>query len=313
MTNDVLVVGSLNMDLVVQADRRPEKGETLRGTKFGMFAGGKGNNQAIAAARAGAHVAMIGRVGQDSFGDQLLAMLENNHVNVSGIVRDRDTATGIGHITVDKKGGNYIVIAEQANGNLCEDDIERSSELFKENSVLLIQLEVPFPPLIAAAKTAKRLGLRTILNPAPAPQAMHIPEALLANVDIIVPNQTESQQLTGFSCDTLAGSTDAAKFFQSMGIETTIVTLGERGALLLERNQAEHVNSFPVDAIDTTASGDAFCGAFAAALAGGSTTREAVRRGCAAGALACTKLGAEPSLPTKADIDSLVNLSAPRN
>jgi ribokinase len=307
MAGSVVVVGSLSMDLVVQAPRRPERGETLRGTGFGMFAGGKGNNQALAASRSGAKTAMIGRVGCDAFGEQLLKVLRENRIDVSGMVRDADVPTGIAHITVDAAGNNYIVIAQQSNAELCAADIERAADLIKHSKVLLMQLEVPYEPLIAAAKMAQEAGLKVILNPAPAPESGAIPKELLKYVDIIVPNQTEAKQLTAVDAEKLEGAKEAAKVFKSWGIATTILTLGELGALVLDGDEAAvHVPAFKVNAIDTTAAGDAFCGAFAAGLADGRTLSDAVKLGSAAGALATTKLGAEPSLPTRDEIDSLM-------
>ena len=312
MTGRVVVVGSLSMDLVVQTIRRPDKGETIRGTGFGMFAGGKGNNQAIAAARSGAQVAMIGRVGADDFGETLLATLQQEGVDISHMVKDADTATGIAHITVDAQGDNYIVIAQQANGKLCEADIANAAALFAEAKVVLMQLEVPMPPLIAAAALARRSGAMVILNPAPAPHGGVLPEELLQHVNLIVPNQPEASQLTGCDAGSIDGAKVAAGKLLAMGVEKVIITLGEQGALIVESgsntdtNTATFVKAFQVDSVDSTAAGDAFCGALAAALADGASLPEAARVGCAAGALATTKLGAEPSLPHRGEIDAML-------
>jgi ribokinase len=294
------------MDLVVQTSRRPEKGETIIGKGFGMFAGGKGNNQAIAAARAEANVSMIGRVGNDSFGENLLATLSREKVDVSGMVVDSQAATGIAHITVDEHGDNYIVIAQQSNANLCSSDVERCAQLIADCDVLLMQLEVPFEPLCTAAALARKSGATVVLNPAPAPSGKSLPEALLQHVDVIIPNQPEAFQLSGIDASTLEGAEKAAEYFSKLGIKTSIITLGESGALVFEDGLSEHVQSFKVDSIDSTAAGDAFCGAFAASLARGKQLLSAVRTGCAAGALATTRLGAEPSLPTQAAIQRLL-------
>ena len=311
MAGKVVIVGSLSMDLVAQAPRMPAKGETLIGTKFGMFAGGKGNNQAIASARSGAETAMIGRVGLDSFGEQLLLTLRKNRIDVSGMLRDPDTATGIAHITVDGDGDNYITIIQNSNAALCVEDVERAKELIEKADVLLMQLEVPFAPLITAAALAKSKGCKVILNPAPAPVDGKIPSELLALVDIIVPNQTEAKQLSNINCDTADGAIKAAQFFKSWGIATTIVTLGELGALVLDgEKESVSVPSFKVAAIDTTAAGDAFCGALAASLSHGNSLEAAVQLGCAAGALATTKVGAEPSLPNIEEISVLLAANA---
>ncbi len=307
MAGRVVIVGSLSMDLVVQTARRPEKGETIRGTGFGMFAGGKGNNQAMAAARSQVDVAMIGRVGADSFGETLLSVLRREKVDVSGMITDTETATGIAHITVDGDGENYIVIAQQSNAKLCEADIKAASHLIEKADVLLMQLEVPMEPLIAAAALAKKNNAVVILNPAPAPEkGTEIPAELLRNVSIIVPNQPECTQLTGIDASTVEGAGRAGERFQQMGIDTTVVTMGEQGALILSHGKSKFVKAFKVKAVDSTAAGDAFCGALAASLARGVELEEAVRVGCAAGGLATTKFGAEPSLPLKSEIDALL-------
>jgi ribokinase len=321
MSGRVVVVGSLSMDLVVQTTRRPEKGETIRGLGFGMFAGGKGNNQALAAARCQAdiaqaniapanasqsNVAMIGRIGSDSFGETLADTLKSAKVDTTFLVRDSDTATGIAHITVDAQGQNYIVIAQQANAKLSVDDIDRAKSLIESSDVLLMQLEVPFAPLCRAAEIARAKGVKVILNPAPAPVDSEIPRALLANVNVFVPNQPEAFQLSGIDASSLAGARQAAKYFQEKGIEITVITMGELGAFALTKDSESYVEAYKVDAIDTTAAGDAFCGALASSLASRKSLAESLRFACAAGALATTKLGAEPSLPTLTEIERLL-------
>lgn len=306
----VVVVGSLSQDIVVKAPRRPGKGETLRGTEFGMFAGGKGNNQALAAARAGAQVAMIGRVGQDQFGDMLVSTLAQNKIDASAIVRDPEVGTGIANITVGGDGDNSIVIVQQANLRLCAQDIERAQDKIKGATVMLMQLEVPFAADIAAARCARKAGVLVALNPAPAPDDGKLPAELLENVDIIIPNQTEAEQLTGIAVKDKQSAEEAARALHARGPKIVIITMCDQGAFVLAGDVAEQVPTFPVDVVDTTAAGDAFCGGLAAALARGEDIAAAVRWGCAAGALACTKLGAEPSLPQQAEIEKLVRSKA---
>jgi len=312
MAARVVVVGSLNLDLVVQVSRRPVKGETLRGTGFGMFVGGKGNNQAIAAARAGAQVSMVGKVGQDLFGDKLLATLAENEVEATYVFRDPVAGTGIASITVDAEGDNSIVLAPQANDKLRVEDIAQAAPVIEAAQVLLMQLEVPLECVLAAARLARRAGVKVILNPAPAPESGTLPPDLLSLVDIFIPNQSEASLLTGLDITNQTEAIAAGQLLLELGPQNIIVTLGEMGALLLEREKPPQlVPSYPVVALDTTAAGDAFCGALAAWLARGLTLVDAMRYACAAGALAATRLGAEPSLPFEAAIQELVNAKNP--
>jgi ribokinase len=302
----VVVVGSLSQDLVAKAPRFPQKGETLRGTEFGMFAGGKGNNQAMSAARAGANVSMVGRVGADSFGEMLIQTLNKNNVDSQFVFKDTEVGTGIAHITVNGDGENAIVIIQQANLRLCAADVETAKETISGADVLLMQLEVPVETDIAAAKLARHSGTIVALNPAPAPDGGLLPEELMSSVDIFIPNQTEAQQMTGILVADIESAREAATKLRLAGPDTVIITMGEQGAFVHNDQISELIPSFAVKAIDTTAAGDAFCGALAAALARGEELRAAVRWGCAAGALATTKMGAEPSLPSDDEIKHLV-------
>lgn len=302
----VVVVGSLSQDLVAKAPRFPQKGETLRGIEFGMFAGGKGNNQAMAAARAGAHVSLVGRVGADSFGDMLIQTLQKNRVDARYVVKDPEVGTGIAHITVSAEGENAIVIVQQANLRLCAADVEAAKETIADAEVLLLQLEVPAETDIAAAKLARAAGTTVAFNPAPAPDEGVLPVELLQNVDIITPNQTEAHQLTGVAVTDLDSALKAARVLKNLGPATVVITMGEQGAFVYGDQISELIPSFSVNAIDTTAAGDAFCGSLAAALARGEDLRSAVRWACAGGALATTKMGAEPSLPSDEEIRKLL-------
>lgn len=305
--DQVVVVGSLSQDIVVNTPRLPVKGETIRGSGFGMFAGGKGNNQAMAAGRAGAKVSMVGRVGADGFGDMLIETLKKNNVDASHMVQDKEAGTGIALITVDGDGDNSIVIAQRANLNLCDKDIEKADAVISASKILLMQLEVPTEADTFAAKAARKHGTFVALNPAPAPVDGKLPKELLENVDVIIPNQTEAELMTGVKVVDEKSAIAAAEILHTLGPKHIIITLGELGALLVEEGKAPlMVSSYKVQAIDTTAAGDAFCGALAAAFAGGETLANAVKFGCAAGALATTKMGAEPSLPTKEEIEKLV-------
>jgi ribokinase len=307
MAGTVVVIGSLSQDLVVKAPRRPAKGETIRGTEFGMFVGGKGNNQALAAARAGASVSMVGRVGQDQFGHTIIDKLVQTGVNAAHVIRDPDVGSGIAMIIVGADGDNCIVIAQQSNLKLSPKDVADAKPLIEKADIVLLQMEVPMETIIAAAKEARSAGVPVALNPAPAPEDGKLPPELMRHLDIIIPNQTEASQLTGIDAGDWGNAAAVAKALQLLGPRLPIITLGERGAFIGGDQHQLYVDSFPVTVLDTTAAGDAFCGAFAAAFANHVPLVEAVRFGCAAGALACTKLGAEPSLPALDEIKKLLS------
>ena len=295
----VVVVGSFNMDLVVQAGRRPETGETLMGKEFGMFIGGKGSNQAIAAARLGANVTMIGRLGTDLFGDTLMATHTEEGICTNNVVRDTEAGTGVASILIDADGDNSIVLVPQANMRLTVADIERASESIAAADVLLLQLEVPISASQRAAEIAKSNGATVVLNPAP---AQELPDGFLAQVDILTPNEVETESLSGVRVSTTTDAERAAKVLLDKGLSAVILTLGERGALLLTSDLTQQVPAYSVEVVDTTAAGDAFCGALATALARGDNLVDAVAFANAAGALAVTVLGAAPSMPTAAQV-----------
>ena len=296
----VVVVGSFNMDLVVKAGRRPRKGETLMGEKFGMFIGGKGSNQAIAAARLGADVTMIGRLGTDLFGDTLMAAHAEEGIHTDYVSRDTEVGTGIASILIDPDGDNSIVIVPQANMRLSVEDIERASESIAAADVLLLQLEVPIAASQRAAEIAKSNGATVVLNPAP---AQELPDDFLAQVDILTPNAVETESLSGVKVSTSADAERAAKVLLNKGLSAVILTLGERGALLLTSDLTQQVPAYAVEVVDTTAAGDAFCGGLATGLARGENLVDAVAFANAVGALAVTVLGAAPSMPTAAQVE----------
>ena len=298
---DILVVGSLNADLVVRAPRFPRPGETISGEDLQVIAGGKGANQAVAAARLGASVSMLGRVGKDNFGDFLLDNLKSNHVDAQLVQRD-DASTGTATIIVDSNGQNSIVLSAGANGKVSSADVKSAS--FLDCKLLLLQLEIPLETVLSAAKRAHENGLRVILNPAP---AQVIPTELIALADFIIPNETELSLLTGISVNDLDPAEKAARKLLEQGAKNVIVTLGSNGALIVTRTKVTKVNTYPVDVKDTTAAGDAFIGGFATGLLQDKSLEESVRYGCACGALATTKFGAQPSLPTKEDVEKLFN------
>lgn len=296
---DVLVIGSLNADLVVHAPRFPGPGETISGGDLQIIPGGKGANQAVAAARQGASVAMLGRAGKDGFGSFLLDSLKSAQVDTTHVIAD-ESATGTAIIIVDAGGQNSIVLSAGANGKVSARDIDA---LKLEAKILLLQLEIPLETVLHAAKWGRQKGMTVILNPAP---ARELPEELLTHADYLLPNETELNLLTGVPVTDAASAERAAKVLLKRGVKNVIVTLGEKGALVVTGKQAIQVDAFKVEVVDTTAAGDAFIGGFASALLNHKPLEDAVRYGCACGGLAATKSGAQPSLPTKEEVEKFI-------
>ena len=270
---DILVVGSLNADLVVRAPRFPQPGETISGEDLQVIPGGKGANQAVAAARLGANVSMLGRVGKDNFGDFLLDNLKQNNVDTASIPRD-DSATGTATIIVDANGQNSIVLSPGANGKVTSADVDHAS--FPKGGLLLLQLEIPTPTVLRAAQRARENGTRVILNPAPAQQ---LPDELIALADFLIPNESELSLLAHMPVTDFASAEKAANLLLERGAKTVIVTLGSKGALFVDKETRKHIDSFPVKVVDTTAAGDAFIGGFATSLLEDQSLEESVRFG----------------------------------
>jgi ribokinase len=291
------------MDLVARAPRIPRPGETIIGGDFCTVPGGKSANQAVAAARLGARVSMVGRVGRDAFGQPLLDNLFAAGVDHTFVARDPDAATGVALIVVDDAGENSIVVAPGANMRLSPADVDDAESAIAAADALLLQLESPLETVTRAAEVAHAHGVTVILNPAP---ARPLPDELLALVDVLIPNETETAMLTSLPVGDLAEAGTAAAALRGLGVGTVILTLGERGALLAWEEGTRHFAAFAVTPVDTTAAGDAFVGGFAVALAEGRTLAEAVQWGNAAGALSTTKPGAQPSLPTRQELERLV-------
>ena len=299
----VVVVGSFNMDLVIKTDRRPQKGETLIGEEFGMFIGGKGANQAIAASRLGADVTMIGRLGADLFGDTFFSEFSSENIDTSFVVRDAELGTGVASPVIDADGDNSIIIVPRANMRLDVEDVERASSKIADADVLLLQLEVPIESSKRAAEIAKANGVEIILNPAP---ACELPDSFLSLIDVLVPNEVETEFLTNVKVADDEGARLAAQVLFEKGISTIVLTLGNRGTLLLTSQRSQLVPAYNVKVVDTTAAGDAFCGALATALASGEHIENAVAFANATGALAVTVLGAAPSMPTAEQVHNFV-------
>jgi ribokinase len=286
----IVVVGSLNLDIVVPVPHHPRPGETVLGGDHARHPGGKGANQAVAAARLGGETAMLGRVGDDDAGRLLLDALEDSGVATDDVLVTSDAPSGIALITVDDEGENAIVVSPGANARLDPSDVEAAAELIEGADILLLQLEVSLPTVKRAAELARGT---VILNPAP---AVELPASLLERVDVLVPNRGELALLSG--------GDDMVSSAQGLGAGQVVVTLGAEGALVVSLYAVEPIAGHSVEAVDTTAAGDCFCGALAAGLEEGLDLVTAARRANAAAALSTTRRGAQPSLPTRAELDS---------
>lgn len=300
-----IVFGSLNMDLAAYAPRLPAPGETVRADSLAVTPGGKGANQAVAIARAGLPVLMVGAVGDDAYGRDLQAALRDRGVDASGI-RATEGPTGLALIAVDAAGENQIVIVPGSNDRLDGRDLERLATALPSASLLVLQLEISLELVTAAAIAAREAGVPVLLDPAP---ARALPPDLYAAVDILTPNAPEAEQLSGIAVRDRASAERAARVLRERGPDTVIVTLGAAGALCVAPEETVFVPAFAVETVDTVAAGDAFNGALAVVIARGRPLREAVEWGAAAGALAAARLGAQASLPAATEVRSLLETS----
>lgn len=296
---DIVVIGSLNTDLVIKTSRFPEPGETLHGEDLATIPGGKGANQAAAAAHLGSRVAMVGRVGADQFGPHLLDNLAHLGVNTRHVRVDPGTCTGVALIMVDSQGENTILLSSGANGKVSPADVDSANALLAQARLLLLQFEIPMETVQYALDKASDLGIKVVLNPAPAKQ---IGPEFLNKVDILVPNQTELEKMSGMPAIDDESIQKAAQALLEKGVGVVVVTLGERGALLVTQEQTTLVPGVKVDVVDTTAAGDAFIGALATAIVRDMPLPDAVRFANCAGALAATRFGAQPSLPSADEV-----------
>jgi ribokinase len=303
LTGKIIVVGSLNMDLVVTTPRAPQVGETILGESFNTYPGGKGANQAVAAARLGAAVSMIGKLGQDAFGDQLFVSLQSNHVSTEWVLRDADSATGIALITVDARGDNSIIVVPGSNIRLNKDEIDRTASVFNGACLLLLQLEIPIDTNLRAAQIAHQYNVKVILNPAP---AQALPQELQALVDILVVNESETALLSGERVDSDQALLAAAGKLKQTIAGDVVLTLGEQGCLWIGESEILRLPAYVVRAVDTTAAGDAFIAGMAVALAEDRPMAAALQWGNAAGALTVTRQGAQSSLPTREQVEDML-------
>lgn len=303
MGKKVVVFGSFVVDLTSFSGTLPRPGQTILGRAFKMGAGGKGSNQAVAAHRAGADVTLITKIGRDVFGRVALDFYEKEGMDTRYILRDDQRETGVALIMVDEVSAqNEIVVVSGACGNITPEDVERVRPALEGADVLLLQLEINFDALYAAIDIARAAGATIVLNPAPAAE---LPDAVLRKIDIVTPNETEAQALTGVKIESEADALRAARVFGEKGVRKVIVTLGSMGAFATDGERHELIPRIDVNAVDTTGAGDAFNGGFAMALAEGRDLFTALRYGNAAGALSVTKPGTAPAMPARAEIDAL--------
>lgn len=300
----ICVVGSSNIDLISKVPRLPKLGETMMGHAFHMGYGGKGANQAVMAAKLGAQVAMVTKLGNDVFGADTLKNYQAQGIDTTWVFFDEKAASGVAPIFVDDNAQNFIVIIPGANMALSPADVQQASSAITNASLLICQLEVPIESTLEAFRIAKAAGVTTILNPAP---AAPLPDELLQLSDIIAPNETETEQLTGLSVTAIEDAEKAARALLQRGPRTVILTLGERGALLVDATSVEPIAPIKVKAVDPTGAGDSFIGSLAVFLGEGLDLRSAIRRANAVAALSVTKIGTQTSFPNRGEADEFWN------
>jgi ribokinase len=302
----IVVIGSANMDMVVQTEHIPIPGETVMGGEFVTVPGGKGANQAVAAARLGAQVHFIGRVGSDAFGEALTLALETAGVDTSLLVRDPDRPTGVALIGVAADGQNAIMVAPGANSRIGRDDVERARDVIANADILVAQLEIPMDTVVYAVETARSFKTRVLLNPAPIRHTDSLPDSLLRQVDALTPNEHEAVHLLGRASAEGTDFVRTARDLRRRGPDVVIVTLGADGCIVASSAGALRIEAPTVAAVDSTAAGDCFSGALAVALAEGRDIEAAARFATEAAALSVTRRGAQPSMPGRAEVDERV-------
>lgn len=301
MPANICVVGSSNIDLVSRVPRLPKLGETIVGHSFHLGYGGKGANQAVMAAKLGARVTMVTKLGRDVFGGGTLKNYRDHGIGTTFVLFDESTASGVAPIFVDDHAQNFIVIVPGANNRLSPADAQSAAEAIRAADLLVCQLEIPLETTLEAFRIARAANVRTILNPAP---ATALPDELLQLTDICVPNETETELLTGLSAQSANEAERAARQLLARGVRVMILTLGERGALVVDENSAEPLPPLTVNAVDPTGAGDAFIGSLAVFLGEGLSLCDAVRRANAIAALSVTKIGTQSSFPNRAEADA---------
>lgn len=303
--SNIIVIGSSNTDMVIRCERLPGPGETVLGGEFMMNRGGKGANQAVAAARLGGSVSFVAELGDDLFGRKTVSDLAKLGVDTSNVVMTPASPSGVALINVDARGENSITVASGANALLDKAAIDAAADVIASAEVMLLQLETPIETISYAAAMAKSYGVKVMLNPAPAP-SVPLPDELLKNIDILIPNKTEAEIISGVKITGSDSERQAIETIASKGIGVTIITLGSKGALLCVDAECVEVASPVVEAIDTTGAGDTFCGALCVALTEGMELVEAVRFANCAAAISVTRKGAQQSIPSRSEVDDFM-------
>jgi ribokinase len=299
MIPQIIIAGSFNSDMFIKANHLPAAGETVIGGTFFMSFGGKGANQAVAAARLGGNVSFICKTGNDIFGRQAIELLQRENIDTTFVVSDSKNPSGLAFIIVDEKGENCVVVASGANATFSKADIQKAIGEIENSAIILMQLETPIELVEYVASIAFKKGIRFILNPAP---ACNLSDDLLSKVSIITPNRNEAEMLSGIKVNNIKSAKEAAKIIKDRGVENVIITLGDMGALVFQDKKFTHVPAFQVKALDTTAAGDIFNGALVVGLSEGKTILDAATFGCRAAAVSVTRLGAQSSAPYKDEV-----------
>ncbi|MBC7887869.1 MAG: ribokinase [Ferruginibacter sp.] len=300
MTNKIVVIGSSNTDMVLKTSRFPKPGETILGGDFFVFQGGKGANQAVAAARLGGDVSFICKVGNDSFGNDAIAQYAKDGIDVSAVLKDDQAPTGVAVITINKEGENSIIVASGANALLSVDDIKKAGAILANAGWIITQLETPLPVIEFLSVYAREHQKNFVLNPAPATK---LPDHVYQGLFLITPNETETELITGIEVSDEPSAKLAAAVFKSLGVLNVIITMGSKGAYVDTEEFQGIIESIKVTAVDTTAAGDVFNGALVVALSEGKDWKTAVQFACKAAAISVTKMGAQTSAPARHEID----------
>ncbi|MCG6190623.1 ribokinase [Maribellus maritimus] len=302
--NKILVVGSSNTDMVIKTSKFPAPGETILGGDFFMNAGGKGANQAVAAKRLGGNVSFLGKIGDDIFGKQALQNLKDDGIDVEPVRINKDKPSGIALITIDAKGENSIVVAPGANETLLPEDIDEKINEIESSDFILLQLEIPLSTVNYITEIASGKGKKVVLNPAPADKLL---DALLADLYMLIPNETEAELLTGICVKDVKTAEQAAQYLKNKGVQIVIITMGSKGAFVLSDEFKGMIEALEVAAVDTTSAGDTFCGALVAKLSNGTNLKQAIEFATTAAAICVTRMGAQMSIPHEKEVSEFFN------